>query len=659
MQYGNSSVEVTNNHVVYSHEPHWFEFQATSNITGVALNTATVVGQSMIKVTATNLFSREALSTGAFPSSDIACRFDKTTSAGLYFWQYAVRYNTGNNYVECKAPALKEGFVALEIANNALDFTDTGMSFEFSASPTVNYVYPRGGPISGGNSVTILGSGFTKATAYCRFGASTPLVAGIVMSTTEVVCVAPVHLSGAVNVQVTNMDDSKQSFSEWNYSPISVQYVYISDIRATGLATSAGPALGGAKLTVYSNVANAYYPDPNADDSYCVFDNTLFIGGTWRNRTSLECVSPAHIGMNTTFTMQSGTTTVSAPQQILYEFVSAYNLTSMTPSSGPAYGGTVLTIGTPGMTKRDGLNCRINLAFVPASMDTPGIVKCATKAESAGYNAIEIVNGETDESSWSASELQFLYIDEISDLSVWPQEGSSQGGTVVTLSGSSFPEFDYACKFGDSELVRATYQSSNMLTCVTPPHINGKIKIALVDASHGHIVSYGNTMYFKFTTLRYTDTLTPFVGDVMGGTFVTATGDVEVGGDVQCWFGDVVVDATEAGGVITCSTPAGSAVGNTTMGVTLRGDTSTPQAQFEFHSVMNVSSVSKVTVVPDTTVTLTGAGFSTKYGMYCGLGGSSEDGMSWGYAAGAVASSSRPAAQCLLVVLACVWWRLL
>ena len=71
-----------------------------------------------------------------------------------------------------------------------------------SISPTVTSVNPNNGPISGGNSVTLIGTGFTGATLV-TFG-PTPATNVTVINDTTITATNPAEAVGTVNVTVTN-----------------------------------------------------------------------------------------------------------------------------------------------------------------------------------------------------------------------------------------------------------------------------------------------------------------------------------------------------------------------------------------------------------------------------------------------------------------------
>lgn len=85
-----------------------------------------------------------------------------------------------------------------------------------AAAPVVTHLFPVGGPAAGGTSVTIDGSGFTGATGVTFGGvAATGLV---VLSDSEIDCVAPAHAVGAVDVVVTTPAGTGTDVAAFTYA---------------------------------------------------------------------------------------------------------------------------------------------------------------------------------------------------------------------------------------------------------------------------------------------------------------------------------------------------------------------------------------------------------------------------------------------------------
>ena len=73
--------------------------------------------------------------------------------------------------------------------------------YTYDAKPTVSSLIPAVGPIAGGNTVTISGTGFVSG-AGVKFGAAASATVTFV-SATQLKAVAPAHAAGTVDVTVT------------------------------------------------------------------------------------------------------------------------------------------------------------------------------------------------------------------------------------------------------------------------------------------------------------------------------------------------------------------------------------------------------------------------------------------------------------------------
>ncbi|MDR3593934.1 IPT/TIG domain-containing protein [Clostridium sp.] len=97
-----------------------------------------------------------------------------------------------------------------------------------TAAPTVTAVSPASGIITGGNTVTITGTGFTGATAV-NFG-STAATSFNVVSDTEITATVPAGSAGAVDITVTTASGTSSTSSADKYTYAAI---YINADRTT------------------------------------------------------------------------------------------------------------------------------------------------------------------------------------------------------------------------------------------------------------------------------------------------------------------------------------------------------------------------------------------------------------------------------------------
>jgi hypothetical protein len=197
------------------------------------------------------------------------------------------------------------------------------------APPVVTGVSPLFGPATGGTSVTIIGTGFTGATAV-DFG-SIAASNVTVVSDTQITATSPAGAAGPVDVTVANpsvtsaMNPSNDTFT---YEP-----------AVTGLSPANGPAAGGTLVTI----TGEGFTGATAVD----FGSNPASGVTVTSDTQITASSPTGAGLvDVRVTTPVGTSATTSSDQFTYAPV----VNSATPNSGSAAGGASVTITGSGFT---------------------------------------------------------------------------------------------------------------------------------------------------------------------------------------------------------------------------------------------------------------------------------------------------------------------
>lgn len=201
------------------------------------------------------------------------------------------------------------------------------------AAPTVSSVTPVSGPLGGTTSLALVGTGFTGTTAVAVGG--TPATSFTVVDDTHLTVVAPAHAVGQVHIIVTNGTGAATPAS-------GDQYTYVVAPAITGLSVHGGPAGGtnsvvitGTGFTTATGAAGVKFGATNAT-SYVV-----------NSDTQITAVAPAHSAgsVQVLVTTPGGASPDTGADDYLY--AAAPTVSSVTPDSGPADGGTsVAIVGT-------------------------------------------------------------------------------------------------------------------------------------------------------------------------------------------------------------------------------------------------------------------------------------------------------------------------
>lgn len=106
-------------------------------------------------------------------------------------------------------------------------------------APTVTSVTPSSGPTTGGNSVTIAGTGFTGATSVTFAGVAATSFS--VVNTTTITATVPAGTAGTASVIVTTPAGSNAA---------NTLYTYVAPPTVTAIDPSTGPVAGGNTVTI-------------------------------------------------------------------------------------------------------------------------------------------------------------------------------------------------------------------------------------------------------------------------------------------------------------------------------------------------------------------------------------------------------------------------
>jgi hypothetical protein len=192
-------------------------------------------------------------------------------------------------------------------------------------APTVTAVSPNDGKLAAGTSVTINGTNFLSG-ASVRFGTVTATSVTVVNSTT-ITAKSPAG-TGAVDITVATSQGTSA------ITPADV-FTYLGVPTVTGVSPAAGSQRGGAVVTLTGT--NFYGPA------------TVYFGGvkatavTVVNTSTIVVTSPAATGtQNVRVVTSSGESATSTADR--FEYFPPPTVTKVAPATGPAKGGTTVTI---------------------------------------------------------------------------------------------------------------------------------------------------------------------------------------------------------------------------------------------------------------------------------------------------------------------------
>ncbi|MGQ4596623.1 IPT/TIG domain-containing protein [Nocardia sp. R6R-6] len=444
--------------------------------------------------------------------------------------------------------------------------------------PTITSLSPISGPTSGGNSVTITGTGFTGPTTV-RFG--TTATTFTLNSSTQITAIAPPG-SGTVQVTVSNAGGTSNG----------VPYTYVQVPALTSLSPTGGPTAGGTVVTLtgtgLSGVTGVSFGATPAT-SFSVVSNT-----------QVTAVAPAGTGtVQVTVASASGSS-----NGLSFTYQGVPTVVSISPSSGPVTGGVVVTLTGTGFTGATAVHFGATAATFFAVLSDTSIVAIAP----AGAGTVPVT---VTTAVGTSAGVSFTYVPAPTLTSIAPASGSVTGGTTVTLTGTGFTGAT-AVFFGILPATSFTVNSATQITAVSPVGL-GTVPVTVTTpggTSNGVSYTYVLPPILFFAS--------PLVGSQAGGTVVTLTG-VGLAGTTGVNFGATpatsftVVSDTQ----VTAVAPPGTGTVQVTVTTASGPSNGLP---FTYVGVPTIVSISPSAgpVTGGVVVTLTGTGFTGATAVHFG-----------------------------------------
>ncbi len=231
-------------------------------------------------------------------------------------------------------------------------------------------------------------------------------------------------------------------------------------------------------------------------------------------------------------------------------------ITNVTPNTGPAAGGTNVTITGTNLT-----GASVTFGVTPATnvVATATQVTCTTPAHAAG--AADVVVTTTGGNATLVSGFTFGAGPTINTIA--PQQGPAAGGTSVTIDGANLGSATSVTFGGTAATITAN--TANQIVCTTPSG-SGAVSVSVTTANGTDTVAGG----FTYIAAPVVQLVTAGTGPDTGGTNVTITGQNLANASSVLFGGAAATNVVASASSITCTTPSHTA-GSVDVSVTTPG----------------------------------------------------------------------------------------
>ncbi|MDZ5637369.1 beta strand repeat-containing protein, partial [Janthinobacterium sp. GMG1] len=336
----------------------------------------------------------------------------------------------------------------------------------------------------------------------------------------------------------------------------------------TAVSPASGPATGGTAVTItgtgFTGVTALKFGANNG------------VSVTVVNATTMTATSPAGSAgtVNVTVTASGGTSATGAANQFTY--IPAPTVTSISPTAGPATGGsTVIITGTGftgaaavtfGATAATGFT--VNSATQITATAPPGV---------AGTVDVTVTTPGGTSAAGAADKYTFVAVPTVTSIS--PTAGPTAGGTSVTITGTGFTGAA-AVTFGSTAATSFTVNSATQITATAPPGVAGTVDVIIT--TPGGTSAAGAADQFTYVAAPVVSSISPTSGPTTGGGAVIISGS-NFGGTTAVTFGATAATGYTVNSAtqITATAPPRVA-GTIDVRVTTAGGTSTTGVADQF-----------------------------------------------------------------------------
>ena len=447
--------------------------------------------------------------------------------------------------------------INLHLSNNVITGSKIYSYVASSASPIITTISPKIGAPTGGNDVTISGSGLKDSVKNGVFtiGGKTATVVSVNAEGTGAVVKPAAHAVGVVDVSVTTANGTATKPGGYEYA----------DLPAiTSISPTSGVTDGGTFVTIRgANFGSSGSP-------VVKIGGKLALCTTLVNSTTITAVTREGAAgladIAVTSTNGAGTATLTGGYTYA-EPTSRPIIDSITPNSGTTAGGTSVDIHTSGEFPSETPTVLFGQVCAPTVTRVNNqTIRVSAPAGPAGAKNVSLTFSTVSSKSING----YTYVEPtVSDIvSVVPNNGFAVGGTAITINGHGFGNSGTpTVTIGGVAATNVVRVSNTQLTAVTPASTTiGAKPVAVTPVSQPEITKAGAFTY----RAPIITSVTPNNGLAVGGTPVTIVGD---------GFGDTGTPAVTFGTAaatsvvrlsattITAITPAG-VLGDATVAVT-------------------------------------------------------------------------------------------
>ena len=337
------------------------------------------------------------------------------------------------------------------------------------APPTVSALSPDNGPVSGGTTITVTGTGFVSGPEILIDGVTATAIT--VVSVTQITAVTPASATGIGSkvLKLTN-PDGQSCTGAFTYNPLPT---------LSPVSPNNGRVTGGNAITITGTnfVSGATVKIDNVAASNVAFISASQLTATTPAGSSTGAKDVRVTNPDGGFIVSTGGFTYNPLPTIT---------SPLSPNNGKSTGGNAVTINGSGFVS--GAAVTIGGAAVTGLSITSGQITATTPAGSIGAQSVAVTNPDGGSAALAGG---FTYNPLPTVTSLSPASGPQ--GTVVTINGTNFGAgTGVSATIGGVAATAVTWLSATQIRATTPSNAVGGAKTVAVtttDTGSGNLSS--------------------------------------------------------------------------------------------------------------------------------------------------------------------------
>ena len=346
------AVHATNDGIGFSQSNVTYSFRRDATISALVPDQGPNIGPINISIYGRNLPERSS------------CLFGRSSTSSAH--------RISSSHVICSTPDSLPTFGSVLISLTAPGTTVSGLEYTVRPPTRMTQVTPALGPTAGGTTVNVIGENFDSS-AVCLFGTRMIQVFTRLIDSTQLECVVPHKASDEpflVPVSVGSVHHPYHALG-------SLTFRYYADCVISSVSPKTGSA-GGGILDQHSWSRFCSRWDVLATCIFRINEGTPGVVTKMNNATFVQTRAPAHVAGNVPISVSfNGGVDLCQSSAAFFRFI-AVRADRLDPISGPAAGGTRITIEGHYWSSSSVIVCAFGMLTARAEFISANQIQCLT-----------------------------------------------------------------------------------------------------------------------------------------------------------------------------------------------------------------------------------------------------------------------------------------